>query len=151
MSEKITLTIDKDEYIKGVQKLMLDRYAQGSIRSECDFIAGAAALFMLAEEMENIPPMWVFGPMGNRPILGTSDTTEVFDKNTGKLNKVTNAMYDDAHKPFKGHNHYDDLQVLKTATTAFITECSNDTIELYLGVTKKEAGEAVEEAWRAVS
>jgi hypothetical protein len=151
MSEKITLTIDKDKYVEGVQKLLLDRYAQGSIRSECDFIAGAAALFMLAEKMDKIPPMWVFGPMGNRPILGTSDTTEVFDKNTGKLSKVTNAMYDDAHKPFKGHDQSDDLQVLKTASHAFVRESSNETIELYLGITKKEGKEAIEEAWRAVS
>lgn len=145
-----TLTIDKEKYIDGVRRLLMDRYANGVVRSEADFIAGAATIFALLERMD-VPPPWIFGPMGGRPVYGTDDHKEIFDE-SGKLDQITKEMYFNAHKPLKGHAvSDDDVRTLKTASHAFVRECDDETIEEYLGISKKEAQEEIESAWNRIS
>ena len=145
-----TLTIDKENYLDGVRRLLMDRYANGVVRSEADFIAGAATIFQLLGRMD-VPPSWIFGPMGGRPVYGTDDPKDIYDE-SGKLHQITKAMYFDAHKPLKDHAvSDDDVRTLKTASHAFVRECDNETIEEYLGISKKEAREEIPSAWNRIS
>ena len=147
--ENKTITVSVEEHEKAVHRLLMDRYANQLVRRECDFLAGAMTVFQYA--MSHCPPRWVFGPMGGRPAYSCERGDECFGED-GKLIKVTQAMYDDAHKPFKGrHDLHDDIATLKAAVAGFIRTASDEDIELYLGLSRKEADEEVTRIWEEIS
>ena len=149
--ENRTITVNVDEYGKVVHRLMMDRYANHVLRSECDFLSGAAAVLQPVSPHARewwCPSNWVLGPMGGRPAYGCEQGDECFGED-GKLIKVTQAMYDDAHKPLKGRR--DDIATLKAAVTGFISTASDEDIELYLGLSRKEADEEVTRIWEEIS
>lgn len=72
------------ETIASVEKELVERYRHHSLVSEADFIAGASCVirFLGLEKdakllpAELVPPLWVFGVMGNRSV-----TADVLEKN----------------------------------------------------------------------
>lgn len=54
------------EFVAGAAKKR--KLAQGKL-NECDFIAGAAAIFFFAQAGGLIPSSWVFGPMSGQEVF----------------------------------------------------------------------------------
>lgn len=65
------------EIVEKVEEVLVERHRYGALISEVDFLAGAMVVIQLliggkdAEYLDNtvIPPIWIFGPMGNRSII----------------------------------------------------------------------------------
>jgi len=63
---------DRDEYVFYVLEKLRERAKNKSLKSETDFLMGAAAVFYHLGIPGEMPSGWIFGPLSGKSVMGNT-------------------------------------------------------------------------------
>jgi hypothetical protein len=62
--------VDWKDFAEYVREIAAGRKNSGNLHDELDFALGAATAFFYFSHQDNLPSMWIFGPLGNNSPFG---------------------------------------------------------------------------------